>query len=253
MTNYRSTQFSALLACLALTSACNDDPQSGTLNVTIYGEEFIESGIAAAEFSDGWAIEFGVFEVSIGAITAQAGHGGTEYDVPGSTTYDLTTPSSGAGQLIASVDVEGGNYDHIAYRIEEIYVEGVATKAGQTKTFAWRMSTPTTYSHCASTAVVDGGVATSQLTIHADHLFYDDLVSAEPNLAFDLIASADDSADANGSVSQVELSAVDITGEQRYQVGNATDVTNLWQFIDRQASTVGHIDGEGHCEFAVRD
>jgi hypothetical protein len=38
-----------------------------------------------------------------------------------------------------------------------------------------------------------------------------------------------------------------------YGVGNATDVTDLWAFIDRQASTVGHIDGEGYCAEAARE
>ena len=76
-----------------------------------------------------------------------------------------------------------------------------------------------------------------------------------PNVAFDLIAAADDAGDGDGDgdVTRAELEATDITGEARYGVGNATDVTDLWAFIDRQASTVGHIDGEGHCAEAVRE
>ena len=32
-----------------------------------------------------------------------------------------------------------------------------------------------------------------------------------------------------------------------YQVGS-TDIMDLWHFIEHQTTTIGHIDGEGHCE-----
>ena len=66
-----------------------------------------------------------------------------------------------------------------------------------------------------------------------------------PNVAFDLIAASD--ANADGAVTQEELAAVDITAEARYQVGSH-DIKDLWSFIAYQATTVGHINGEGHCE-----
>ena len=48
-------------------------------------------------------------------------------------------------------------------------------------------------------------------------------------------------------VSQAELEAVDIRPLANYQVGS-TDIMDLWHFIEHQTTTIGHIDGEGHCE-----
>lgn len=241
-----------LTSALALLG-CGGGMDAGTLEVAIYGEEFIEDGIPADAFVDDWAVDFTVFEVSVGEVTAAVGHDAPALSRTDYQTLDLTQASAGAGQLVVAGEVAGGAYDHLAYRIASVHAEGSATKGAVTKTFAWDLTTPTRYSECEGTAVVDGDTARTQLTIHADHLFYDDLVSSEPNVAFDLIASADDTGDADGIVTRAELESIDITGETRYQVGNATDVTNLWAFIDRQTSTLGHIDGESHCGESERD
>ncbi len=235
-----------------------DDLAPGTLEISVYGEEFVEAGIPADAFSDGWSVTFDRFLVSLGDVSAAAGHEAPALVESDYREFDLAQPSGGAGQLVVSAEVPGGVYDHVGYRIapatpggNAVYIEGTATKGTVSKTFAWGFAKPTTYAHCEGTAVVDGGTATTQITIHADHLFYDDLVAPEPNLAFDLIARADDEGDADGVVTPAELEAVDITAEEHYQVGNF-DVTNLWDFIDHQVSTIGHIDGEGHCEDVTR-
>jgi hypothetical protein len=112
--------------------------------------------------------------------------------------------------------------------------------------FAWGFAGVTRYVDCETAARVEaGGVGASQLTIHADHLLYDDLVSAEPRVVFDLIAASD--GDGDGVVTAAELEGRDISGEARYQVGNAA-VDDLWGFVAAQVGTLGHIDGEGHCE-----
>jgi hypothetical protein len=271
------------LACLALTvlvlPACGGDDDgaaSGTLSVTVYGEEFIEEGIPADAFVDGWAIDFDRFLVSIGEVTAAVGEDDPSLSDDSYRIFDLAQSSGGEGFEVASGEVDGGGYDHVGFRIAPgtdpaagnasaddvtlmadggyaLYVEGTATREEEEKTFAWGFAGATRYGHCEGTAEVDGDTASTQITVHADHLFYDDLVSSEPNVAFDLVAAADDVGDADGDVTQDELAAVDITSEERYQVGNNTEVTDLWAFIDFQVSTVGHIDGEGHCEEAVRE
>jgi hypothetical protein len=117
---------------------------------------------------------------------------------------------------------------------------------GEVVTFAWAFDSDTLYSPCEiDTELAADGEASAQITIHADHLFYDDLDSSTPDVAFDLIAASD--ANADGAVTQEELAAVDITAEARYQVGSH-DIKDLWSFIAYQATTVGHINGEGHCE-----
>lgn len=242
---------------VALTfAACGDDegPSAGTLRVTIYGEEFIEDGIPEKVFVDGWSVDFERFIVTIGDVTAARGEDEPDVVDPQYRVFDLTENSGEQGHLVVEQEnVPGGAYDHVGFRIAAgLFVQGSAIKADATKIFAWTFDTATTYAHCESTAEVDGDVATSQITIHADHLLYDDLFSETPNVAFDLVAAADDNGDADGEVTAEELAATDLSTEKRYQVGS-TGIDNLWDFIEYQTGTVGHIDGEGHCEEATRE
>ena len=96
----------------------------------------------------------------------------------------------------------------------------------------------------------DGGIVATVLTLHGDHLFYDDLFAAEPNVAFQLIADSDTNAD--GEVTMAELRGKDIRPEAAYQVGS-TGIVNLGDFIAYQTGSLGHIDGEGHCEETIRE
>lgn len=129
-----------------------------------------------------------------------------------------------------------------------VLVEGTASKDAASIAFAWGVGSSTEYSHCeVAEPVPDGGEATTVITIHADHLFADDLDSEEPNIAFELVAASD--ADMDGTVTAEELRARDISQESRYQVGNLEEITNLWDFMTVLAGRLGHIDGEGHCEF----
>ena len=249
--------------------------EPGDLSLAIHGEDFAEAGIPADVFSDGWAVSFDSVLLSVGDVTAAAGHDLPALSAPAFRVWDLARPSAGAGHPIASAEVPGGDYDHIAFRVAPagalelgnaseddralmadggyaVYVAGSAEKAGDSISFAWGFTGGTAYRECEGTARVDGGAHQTVLTIHVDHLFYDDLFAAEPNVAFDLIAAADAAGDGNGDVTREELAAVDLATEERYQVGS-TGITDLWSFIDHQTATLGHIDGEGHCGEAVRE
>lgn len=262
----RNRSIAILLGSLLL-AACGE--AGGTLNVTIYGEEFIEKGIPASVFSDGWSVTFNKFLVSVGEVSAARGEAAPDLEDGSYRIFNLVTDSAEKGHQVVSKTVPGGSYNRVAFRMAPpqggvtagnasaadrdvltrggygLYVAGSATKGGSTKTFAWGFPGRTFYKKCESTAMVSGASATSQLTIHGDHLFYDDLFSKEPNVSFELIATAD--RDGNGEVTQAELTALDIRTQARYQVGSA-GITNLWAFITYQTSTVGHIDGEGHCD-----
>ena len=258
-----------LMAAALLSAGCGDEEETtfGTYTVSIYGEAFIEEEIPAEEVMDGWSIDFTRFLIAVDSLSAS---GGSSVTVEGAYVFDLTEGSGGAGHVVSSQEAPTGDYTSLTYRVGavsaaeagagasmedvavmvdmgySVYVEGVATKGGDTKTFAWGFTTDTTYTNCETTAkVTEGAAGESQLTIHADHFFYDDLVSEEPNVAFDLIASAD--TDGDGQVTEAELRAVDITTQARYQVGSA-DISDLWGFIEAQSRTLGHIDGEGHCD-----
>lgn len=265
---YKARNVLSFIACAGSLLLCACGAAPGTLSVSIYGEEFIEKGIPASEFSDGWAVTFSRFLVSTGEVSAARGTGAPDLTESTYRIFNLATPSNGQGHSVTSQSVPGGAYNRVAFRVApapqgtsggnataaerdlmsrggySLYVEGRATKGVMAKTFSWGFQNKTFYKACESTAMVDGGPASSQLTVHGDHLFYDDLFSAEPNVAFELIASAD--RDSNGEVTQAELLALDIRTQARYQVGS-TGITTLWDFLQYQTSTVGHIDGEGHC------
>lgn len=220
-----------LLAPLAL--GCDADLAS--VELTIYGEEFIEEGIPAAAFADGWAVDFTHFEVTI----ADLGLLGVEAD---SGTFDLTEPSDGEGQLVGTIEVPSSELAADGeYVIERIEVEGIAQKDDVTKQFSWTFEAVLEHSECQGQ---EGGVF--QATIHADHLFYDSLAAGEPALRFEAIAAAD--SDDDGDVTVSELEAADI-GD--YDPGSGGGVDNLWQYLEAAAKTVGHANGEGHCHVTV--
>lgn len=261
-----------------LAMACGDDEELvGSITATAYGEEFIEEGIPASVFADGWAVQFDKFVVSIGDPKAKAGEGAKEVGDPGMYLVDLAQPSNGEGYAFATFDAFAGTYDHYGYRIApsgdavainaseadaaamkqrgySIWVQGTATKGGVEKSFDWGFSLKLAHAHCDVMETIRDQAITVQSTIHADHLFYDDAVSEDPNVAFELIATAD--ADDDGTITTDELAATDIRAQTRYQVGSRRDphgnaITNLLQYIELQATSLGHLNGEGHCEDVV--
>lgn len=278
-----SKHIKQLLVLLALpllvATACGDEEETaaeqcaasgaGELVVDVYGEEFIEEGIPAEELVDGWAITFDTFLIHLSDVGAARAGCGEGLEAPAGRVFDVAQGSGGTGAAVASGEVPAGTYNEVTYRIAPagagaaagnvtadqatfmadngyaVYVEGAAEKGGVRKTFRWGFATTTRYTACEGTGEVGAGGGRTELTIHGDHLFYDDLFSEEPNVAFQLIADAD--ADGDGEVTEAELRAKDITSEERYQVGSE-DIDNLYDYIAAQTRTLGHIDGEGHCE-----
>ncbi len=264
-----------LLATLPLFAACaTDSLGEGTITSTVYGEEFIEEGIPADVFSDGWAVQFDAFLVSIGNPRTE---GEGEVGDAAFHIVDLAQPSKGEGYALAKYAAPGGYYEHHGYQLApnadavglnvepadveamkaggySIWLRGSATDGATTKAFDWGLSLAMTYSECEMGQSIDGANVVMQSTIHADHLFYDDAVSPEPAVAFQLIANADgaDGSQADDTITLAELAATDIRTQARYQVGSSTTpagapIENLRQYIELQATTVGHINGEGHC------
>lgn len=232
-----------LLRALPMTlllAACRDDDHggTGTIQVRAYGESFIEEGIPANEMNDGWAITFERFEVSLREIVVA----GVTLEDP--APLDLAAASGGDGHELGSVTVAARDYGEPSFTIDRVEVEGSAEKNGSTKTFDWVFAAPTRYAQCETTTSLEQNrEATFQITIHADHFFYDSLVSDEPQLLFDALAAAD--ADADGELTEVELRGADDIGA--YDPGNE-DLDNLWSWLVAQHRTLGHVDGEGHCQ-----
>ncbi|MBK7829112.1 hypothetical protein [Nannocystis sp.] len=253
----------------SLCSTACDTARDEALEVRIYGEEYIEEGLPVEIFVDGWSLRYDKFLVSVGGVAVAEKGSEPGLREPAFQVFDLTRASDGAGQEVASELVSLGRYDDTSFTIApaadatagnasaedlalmvdggfSVYVAGTATKGDVSKHFAWGFATHTDYSECESLADVRGGQpAVVQLTIHGDHLLYDDLYSKTPNVTFTLVAEAD--ADNDGEVSQAELEAVDLRPLPNYQVGS-TDIVDLWHFIEHLTTTLGHIDGEGHCK-----
>lgn len=228
-------------AALALTAAgCGDDAVSeGEVTVTAYGESFIEDEIPADEVVDGWRITFDQFYVEIEDVQV----GGQDIEI--AEPIDLSQGTDGAGHIAGSATVPAGDHTDASYTISRVWLNGAAYRDdGAGKLFSWTFDTPTRYTGCeTTTSVEDGGTATFEITVHADHLFYDSLVADEPNLMFQALADAD--ADLDGNITQEELAATDIGA---YDPGSAGDVDNLWDWLVAQSATLGHVDGEGHCD-----
>ena len=210
----------------------------------------------------------------MGDPKAKAGERGAEVGDDGMYIVDLAQPSGGAGYELATFEAPAGDYDHYGYRIApttdaiainaaptdaaamtaagySIWLQGRAIKGAVTKTLDWGFALKLAHGHCETDARIRENAITVQSTIHADHFFYDDAVSPEPEVAFQLIADSD--ANGDGAVTLAELAGTDIRGETRYQVGSKRDskgqpVINLAQYLELQATTLGHINGEGHCE-----
>jgi len=227
----------ALAASGASLFGCGgSDAGEGTVLVTVYGEDFIEEGIDASEMDDGWAIEFERFEVTISGVQV----GGNELTDP--VTIDISASSDGQGHEVGEITVPAGDHEDSSYTIERVEVEGSGTQGDVTKTFHWVFATPVTYAECETrTTVTEEEDATFQITVHADHLFYDSLVSTSPELLFAPLAAAD--ADADGEITEEELAATDIGS---HDPGNE-EADDLWSFLNALTATLGHVDGEGHC------
>ena len=258
-----------LALVLGLAASCEEGGGGGegTLAVEIWGEDFIETGIPSAVFSDGWSVTFGRFLVAVDAIGAARGEAAADLTDDEQRVFDLVRP--GPTPILTRV-VPAGRFDSTTYRIGpaqpaaaagnasaadldrmrtggwSVWVEGTATHGAEAKTFAWGFTTATTYHHCRSEADLhEGAAATVQLTIHGDHLFYDDLFSSDPDVTFEVLAQAD--ADGDDEVTEDELAAFDIRALPDYGTGS-TGIDNLLDFVAHLTGTLGHIDGEGHCE-----
>jgi hypothetical protein len=258
----------AALAALPALSSCDDAADGeGALVLEIWGEEFIEQGIPAEEFADGWSVVFDRFLVNVGQIGVAEEGATPALEVSGFQVFDLVAADGPVA--IAKVTAPAGTYGQTAYTIApadgdsaianaaeadlqrmidggwSVFVEGTATDGTDTVTFAWGFGNATVYDPCHSGGVLeDGGAVAVQLTIHGDHLFYDSAVSEDPALRFADIALAD--ADDDGEVTPEELAALDIAPLPYYGVGSL-DIDNLWDYIEHMTTTLGHIDGEGHC------
>jgi hypothetical protein len=275
-----------LCAALPLAlAACGDDDDDlggggapGKVAFTTYGEDYIEQQIPASDVEDGWVITYEKFLIALGNVKVATEAGDVGGQANGLTLFNMKTPGDKA---VASFDLAARTWDAVSYQIgpydaatalgpgateadrafftapnASVYVAGSAAKGGVTKTFKWLFAKPTAFELCEGekdTRFVVGAVVTAgatdeiQLTIHGDHLFYDDLQSPDAVLRFDPIAAAD--ANNDNEVTLDELRAVKLADLTvgTYGTGSA-NVNDLGAFVEALSQTVGHFRGEGECK-----
>lgn len=278
----RSSKGAIALALSLASSACGGDGE-GPVEITAWGEAFIEEGIDGADFADGWSAQFDTFLIVLGDVTLAHADGG-QAELGRMVLFDLVRP--GPHPVGTTEPLEARNWERVGYRMGvadetttahgsassdaltlmqqggySLYVEGSATDGTTTKTFAWGFSEAVRYERCVDVGggqeidglVVAAGATTSmQMTIHGDHFFYDDLQSGEAELRFQNLADAD--ADGDGEVTLEELFDVPLANlppdRGPYGVG-ASNVDDLGGYLRAAVHTVGHFNGEGHCEVVV--
>ncbi|MGM0595573.1 MAG: hypothetical protein ACQES9_00890 [Myxococcota bacterium] len=242
-----------------------EDAETGVLSIETWGEEFIEEGIPATEFDDGWSITFDQFIVNLGQVHFNDQDNARNYlvDLVQEGPHFLTEETVDVGVveqfnyalLPADGSSENVNLDNADVQLMEdnsysLYVTGSATLDGSTLVFNWGFTESANYINChvAGEIVKDEETAV-QLTIHGDHLFYKSLVDSEAGLGFDAVANCDN--DENGEITKDELlnfSGTDFSSLDNYDVPADSSIDNMWDYLAAQVRTVGHIDGEGHCE-----
>ena len=244
-----------MLALLSALSACSDDADTltpatddagvvetgdtsplneGLVIVAAYGEEFVEQNLNT---DDSWNVTFDRFETNIASVTMNG------VTVTTTSAVELTNDSQGIGHTIGQIVLQEGDYTGSSFVITQMSVSGSATKNNVTKSFSWTFNQTTNYTACEATTEVRLGSPTRfQVTVHADHLFYDSLVADEPGVVFQPLADAD--SDLNGEISRAELEATDIGA---FDPGSSGNVDNLWEWLIAQSQTVGHVNGETHC------
>lgn len=264
-------------AALAL-SACGG---AGSLSLTTWGEDFIEQGIPASAFEDGASVRYTKFLVTYHDFTlaTKTGTVGPRQGAP--VVVDVT--KAGPTELLRFDDVAARKWDEVRYAIAPataetvgaggvssadveamkasgtaLWVEGTLRQGEVSKTFSWRFDLATRYEHCTSAefgegaTVPTGGTEIVQLTVHGDHLWYDDLQSPEAAMRGKAVLDAD--ADGDGAVTQAELAAVPLTTLPlgRYGTGGASGVKTLNDFVRALGRSVGHYRGEGECDTVAR-
>lgn len=265
-------------AALALLG-CGAD--QGTVTFSTWGEEYIETGIPASEFADGWSVQYSKFLVTLGAVRVADDRDAVGAEMEASRLFNHVSP--GVKEVVSFPDLEAKAWTRVSYQLVAsgagtelgegatdadlalmkqggytVYAEGEASRGSEKKTFKWGFALPTAYTECKGdkdgketfgVLVTSGGTDQVELTIHGDHLFYDDLQAANARLRFTALAAAD--ADADGEVTLEELALVKLVSidpaNGAYGTGAAGDVNDLGAFVKDLSRTVGHYRGEGEC------
>ncbi len=105
-------------------------------------------------------------------------------------------------------------------------------------------------------SIVDDTTQTVAATIHGDHLFFNGFPEGDEGGTVRLAQwLADCDLNLDGQVTRAELTAIAPAAlaeiDARYQLGGSpiTPLDNMWEYVEAQLKTQGHMNGEGECPF----
>jgi hypothetical protein len=277
---------------------CDGSAAMGTVQVSITGEEGAQLGWPLVEdaevvaFDDDWEVRFRHVIVGVAGFRLRDGREEIVANQPPGYLVDL---HQGDQDLWELTDVPAQRWPDVGYRIAppggasvrlgeipeaiaaamqdeglSLWIEGMGTKADREVPFTFGIPGGVTLSRCLNgldetdgMIVGEGRTSEVELTLHLDHLFWDDHDAEEPRLLFGPIAYAagDDgmvSLDALASQRLADLRAEDgepLVDEDGMPIVYIPRVeladNNLREYLIDTALTLGHFNGEGHCRYAV--
>lgn len=271
------------LALVALTTALGCGSDTGDVALSLWGEDYIQDAIpartpTAAGFENGWSLRYTKFLVNLGEMRLASSDGTVAGSLAGYRVFDLHT-LHGPLSIGAFSGVAAQRFDAFSYAIApatmsstagnataadvtlmqtnrySVYLEATVSKAGVPDvSIRWAFTPRVDFSAChdpsgqPGVAVPSGGSVGAQVTVHGDHLFYDDLENPEALIRFDAIAAADANGDHEvtlDELAQVQLTSLPMT---QYGTGPIPNVRTLRDFVTYLVATIGHFNGEGHCQ-----
>lgn len=265
----RSVLWPAMSGLLLMGIAACDSPDTmpgdantpaTSLSLEIWGEQYCETGLPASIFDDGYSVVFDKFLVSLSSATVEGEGLAPAIDISDATVWDLVKAGP---HVISTVSAPPGTYDQSSFKTAAAtsastsgnvdnadlqrmidggyvyYVSGSATLDATTKTFHWGFTADKIY-QCDSVGILEaGGSTTVQMTLHVDHVFTTNLSNFKNR--FTEIAEADSNGD--GEVTQAELEMV----TDGYDGGQYFTANNLWDYLNKESTFLGHVDGENEC------
>lgn len=294
---------SATLALLALaSSACSSAEEGvgeGTLALRISGEGATKTGYpyekngATLAFVDGWQIRFDKYLVAIGDLSLRDAQGRVAFEESKSYIADLRQ----GDPEILRVELGAKRWDRFDFRITpprgevvrlntvsdadvarmtseglNYLIEGQATQGGATYTFSWALGNASSMTDCTNGldgtqgfVVRPNGVTEGEITVHADHMFWDSLGTENASLRFEAFAGA--SSD-GASIGTADLDAQPLSdlrardGEPLtdeagapllYNVGSLPlDAATLGGFVRVASASQAHLNGLGLCTVTLQ-
>ncbi len=266
--------------------ACGEpDNGRGTVTITTWGESFIEDGLPSSVFpEDHWSVKYTKFLIVYNSVTIADDGGNVVARLDRPLVFDMTKKAVGNPKTLATFELEAKAWPNLSYQVgpitndaapgdlatendvtllkadqSSVHVEGIATASDATqKTFSWSFAPATLFQGChgeqagkdvEGVIVTNGGNQNVELTVHGDHLFYDDLQSEQAIPRFQPLADAD--ANNDGEITLAELDAVPLytipASEGTYGTGALGNVNTLGDYERTLSRTIGHYRGEGSC------